>query len=217
MRSGGETIDILPQDIVFFFGKETYRNPVPHGSYSAMNIMFEMRGGDLPCRSDGPGLCFPWLTRTRNRRLEAAFEEIVLAAADPAPRMRRRASHLLAAFLIELSGLRLEDEPVRRISRVLEDINRDPAKQRTEAHCAAELGISQSTFKRLFMKECGMTLKEYLLRRKVADASAMIAAAPGKPFRSIALSLGFYDEFHFSRTFSKVMGLSPKAYRESVE
>ena len=46
-----------------------------------------------------------------------------------------------------------------------------------------------------------------MARWKIANTDA--------PVGEIALECGFYDQSHFTRTFSRAMGLNPLAYRRN--
>ncbi|MEK6796127.1 MAG: AraC family transcriptional regulator [Spirochaetota bacterium] len=212
---GDEIIPVEPGDIVLFAAKNEFDNPLPSAPYEAVRITFAALHADGTSLSSN-GLILNWHTRSKNVRLASYFEEIMLGADAAADSARRRLSHLLAVLLIDLSREYTSPERHSRIASLRESIDRDPGEPRTESSCAEEANISVSTFKRLFLRECGMSLKEYQLRRRISNASAMIASSPKKTFHEIALSLGFYDEFHFSRMFKKITGMQPKTYRNTV-
>jgi AraC-like DNA-binding protein len=48
------------------------------------------------------------------------------------------------------------------------------------------------------------------------EARMFLENYPTMTLEMIAESLGFYDAFHFSRTFKKLYGVSPSSYRGSV-
>lgn len=215
VRWGEDIIPVLPGDIVLFGARNVFENPLPTAPYEAVRITFAAVHADGPSPLSN-GITISWHTRSKNARLASYFEEIVLGADQTGDPARKRLSHLLAVLLIDLSKDHTSPEKHSRIAFLRENIDRDPGTPRTEASCAAEASISVSTFKRLFLREYGMSLKEYQLRRRISNASAMIASSPKKTFREIALSLGFYDEYHFSRMFRKITGMQPKTYRDTV-
>jgi AraC-like DNA-binding protein len=45
------------------------------------------------------------------------------------------------------------------------------------------------------------------------DAACAMLQQPGPTMRDIAASLGFSDEFHFSRRFKQITGMSPREFR----
>ncbi len=77
---------------------------------------------------------------------------------------------------------------------------------------ARELGLSADHLARLFKADTGWTPKEYLQRRRIHQAMALLLD-PRKNLTEIAYDLGYADSAHFSRSFRKVRGQSPSDYR----
>ncbi|MBI4976842.1 MAG: helix-turn-helix transcriptional regulator [Spirochaetes bacterium] len=210
-----EIVTLRQGDIVLFPAHISFDNPLPEAPYEAISITFSAHRGDSTTAAS-KGLTINWHTRSKHARLASYFEEIAFAADSPDIFARMRLPHILAALFIDLAREHAEPDRNSRIAFIRKEIDTDPSQPRTEVSCAEKASMSVSTFKRLFYRECGMSLKEYQLRRRIADASAMIASSPKKTFHDIALSLGFYDEFHFSRMFKKFTGMDPRAYRNTA-
>lgn len=63
-------------------------------------------------------------------------------------------------------------------------------------------------------KEVHITLKQYILEQKISTSKIMIKE--DYSMNDIALSLGFSDASHFSRTFKKITGKTPKQFKNSL-
>lgn len=79
---------------------------------------------------------------------------------------------------------------------------------------AAFFNYSPSHFSMLFQKETGISPINYFIRLKIQKACQQIALTNLK-ISEIALKAGFEDPAYFSRVFTRIMGLSPSAYRKS--
>ncbi|MDD3544257.1 MAG: AraC family transcriptional regulator [Kiritimatiellae bacterium] len=73
-------------------------------------------------------------------------------------------------------------------------------------------GVSQSQFERRFNRIFGTTPYEYLLRVRIAAARALLENSE-RTIADIACETGFYDHSHFTRTFKRIVGISPGRYR----
>lgn len=73
--------------------------------------------------------------------------------------------------------------------------------------------ISKSYLCHIFKKEYDMTVMEYLKRVRIRHACEMLATSD-KTFTLIATKLGFADISHFTKNFKKIMGCTPREYRD---
>jgi AraC-like DNA-binding protein len=78
---------------------------------------------------------------------------------------------------------------------------------------AAELNLGYSHFRQIFKHQTGTSPKQYHLAARIERASDLMVNTD-KSLKEIAALLGFYSEFHFSNQFRRIVGLSPKAWRE---
>lgn len=75
-------------------------------------------------------------------------------------------------------------------------------------------GMNPKYFCRAFAKMTGRTPIEYLNYFRVEQAGEQLALTD-EPVTEIALNCGFNDMSYFSRTFSRLKGMPPSAYRKS--
>jgi AraC-like DNA-binding protein len=73
-------------------------------------------------------------------------------------------------------------------------------------------GMSARSVQRLFASYVGVSPKAVLARYRLQDAAAAIDAGQVDDLASLASSLGWFDQAHFSRDFRAVVGMPPSAY-----
>src|SRR3954452_21548264 len=74
--------------------------------------------------------------------------------------------------------------------------------------------MSEAHFIRTFKDTFGETPHRYLQRRRLERAMALLRETQ-QPVTEICLDVGFTSLGSFSRTFTRVVGMSPTAYREA--
>lgn len=79
------------------------------------------------------------------------------------------------------------------------------------AYCAAELHLSPNYFGTLVKRETGKNARDYIMGKLLKEAKSRILARE-KNINEIAYELGFRYPQHFSRSFKKIVGESPKKY-----
>lgn len=78
-------------------------------------------------------------------------------------------------------------------------------------------GLNYSYFSCVFKQVMGCNATEFINRLKI-DRAKMLLSEGNLKVKEIAHTVGFEDEFYFSRVFKKVEGISPTRYcREHVE
>ncbi|MEK6794348.1 MAG: AraC family transcriptional regulator [Spirochaetota bacterium] len=102
----------------------------------------------------------------------------------------------------------------KRIVSVLSAVERHIGKDSAAIIRAAaeDASIRREYLSTLFHRVTGTALTDYIMRRKIMKSRAMILA--GERVTDTALSLGFYDTPHFTRTFKTMTGLSPRDYQK---
>jgi AraC-like DNA-binding protein len=84
------------------------------------------------------------------------------------------------------------------------------------AQIAAASGVSLPRLNRIFRERLGATPAQYLITRRLERASTLLRDT-NLPVGQIALQTGFAHQEHFSRTFSRQIGLSPRAFRRRYQ
>jgi AraC-like DNA-binding protein len=142
---------------------------------------------------------------------EAGSDRLVVYSKVPVKDRRGRIIGV-AGIHREIEGLRAAPRTWGRLSRAVQIIHQRYAEPLSTRELAAVAGLSRSQFDRHFGRLFGSAPREYLLRVRVNAAARLLAASDDKT-TSIALATGFYDHSHFSRTFHRIMGVSPQVYR----
>jgi AraC family transcriptional regulator len=77
---------------------------------------------------------------------------------------------------------------------------------------AAEVGVHRVHLSRTFARFFGCTVSEYIRRRRVQQACALLLHTPCTG-SAIAAAVGFADESHMGRAFKEIVGRSPRQVR----
>lgn len=102
---------------------------------------------------------------------------------------------------------------VSAISNVVEHIENNIGESLQLDYLASLVGLSDFHFNRLFKTAAGITLKQYILGRKLTKALEQLKSTK-KSILEIALESGFEYPEVFSRAFKRQFGISPAYYRE---
>ena len=100
----------------------------------------------------------------------------------------------------------------RRVADALKRIERDFESTLSLSDLAAEAGLSEFHFLRVFRALVGMTPHQFLLRTRLHHAAARLRKTDDS-ISAIAFDCGFGDLSTFNHRFRRVMGASPSAWR----
>jgi AraC family transcriptional regulator, arabinose operon regulatory protein len=99
------------------------------------------------------------------------------------------------------------------LSRTVTWLRNNISHSMTLEQMAQHAGLSVSHFSQLFRQQVGYAPMEYFINLKVQHACHLLDTTP-LPIKAVSYAVGYEDPYYFSRLFRKVMGVSPKAYRE---
>ena len=102
-----------------------------------------------------------------------------------------------------------------KINKILDYINQYLIEGITLEKLEKELNLSRYYICHVFKDKTGFTVIEYMLNRKIAEAKRLLLNT-NRTITEIAHYLSFCDAPYFSRTFKKIVGLSPQSYRASA-
>jgi AraC-like DNA-binding protein len=172
---------------------------------------------------DGP-LSHPGLQRSGRPEQAPVVQKLLdamatdLAAGSPAGSLV--GDCLVAALCASLfTSTRRTDKAGGLVSaarrRVLERIEQDLDRPLTLADLAVEAGLGVRQFCRAFRATTGASPHQYVLERRIERAQKLIAS--GGMLAEVALQCGFADQSQLTRSFSRRVGLTPAAYRRTLE
>jgi AraC-like DNA-binding protein len=103
-----------------------------------------------------------------------------------------------------------ETAPAAWLDRAMDQLVETP--KIAPAAVARSLGLSYETFRKEFVRRTGQAPGQFRLHRLI-NQSRILIAERGLNNKQLAETLGFYDEFHFSRRFRQVTGQSTREFR----
>ena len=129
-------------------------------------------------------------------------------ASDPA----NEANHAqaIAAYQDTLAELLPVDEEGLRINRLVEMVETNPAMMRVD-QLAAAAGLEPRALQRLTKNRLGLSPKWLIQRRRLHDAVAQIKTG-SVSLADLAYALGYADQAHFTRDFTRATGATPGQY-----
>src|SRR6202521_1222546 len=102
-----------------------------------------------------------------------------------------------------------------RLRRVKELVHAKMEDDLSLDEMAQSVGLSTAHFARMFRKSTGETPHQFVLRRRLERAKAMLRA-PGARVLDVAIACGFKTQQHFAQVFRDAWGVSPTKYREDL-
>ena len=122
-------------------------------------------------------------------------------------------SHAIAAHIVGQSSSARPVEVMRglsrrQFSRVVDYIQARLETKLSLAELATVVGLSASHFNALFKNSAGVTIHQFIMRRRV-DCALLLLSRSGARLTDVAEQAGFADQSHMSRCVRRMTGLTP--------
>lgn len=146
------------------------------------------------------------------------FEETYRATRVLAPEQYESTVQLLAIFASQLSACAnqlvlhrdaRESPTISRARRLIDHGFRNDLSLRAVAR---QVNLSPSYFSEQFKKGTGLNFVDYVARVRVGEARTLLQN-PQYRVSEVAFEVGFHSLSQFNRSFHRIAGMSPRAYR----
>lgn len=145
---------------------------------------------------------------------EAIFSQLTLTATLAGMvQASARLGHFLLTLLPAASPLTPHSPAAGSITQSIQFMREHLAGSFTVPELAAQAGLSASHYGALFREQVGRPPIVFFNFLKVQHACQQLTESCLR-IKEIAHQLGFGDVYYFSRVFTKVMGLSPRQFRQ---
>ncbi len=208
----GEESYTIKKDNLLILGAQMLHfgiSPCASGT-KTMYFHVEHKDGDIINQSDNYNALDSLIDVSVNYNIKKIFQQIVNAKLSGADQKANLLFDLLIFELTQLDGIVYKEHLGEKIKNL---IHQSPEKFWGNNELAQELGVSVKTAENKFKSLFGVTIHQYILHYKVEQAISYFKNFPEMQMKEIAYNLGFYDEYHFSKQFKKITGLSPSEYK----
>ena len=155
--------------------------------------------------------------------LSALLRQVALEAGEGRPGSDLIVRRLSDVFFVQVLRAWLEAQPAGgggwfaaasdpQIGAALRAIHNNPGRRWSVASLAREAAVSRSLFAARFGRLCGEPPMQYVARWRVLLGVQALRDGPGT-VAAVAQGVGYASVAAFSRAFTRMMGMSPTAYR----
>lgn len=147
-----------------------------------------------------------------NKNIKKLFSNVVNSKLSGE---QRKANLYFELLLLELQNRQTYSADSSVAEKIKNIIHQNPESFFTNRELAERVNVSVKTAENKFKTEFGTTIHQYILKFKADEAVSFLFNFPQMSIKEIACNLGFYDEYHFSKSFKKIIGVSPTKYKQS--
>jgi AraC-like DNA-binding protein/quercetin dioxygenase-like cupin family protein len=108
-----------------------------------------------------------------------------------------------------------KNRDLERLRPLFTFIDQHYAEPLSVEHAASLICMSKSHFMRFFKQVTGQSFVSHLNRFRVAKAQSLLTSAD-KSIAEISQEVGFYDQSYFGMVFHKLVGVTPREFKQQV-
>jgi AraC-like DNA-binding protein len=213
---GGRSRAVGPGDFFYTRPRTEHRSAVPtDGDYLLQYIAFlELDAEeDAQLASDLEQRFGEGTPRRLGDRHHAFFAQLTRLCETGDPYQRRAAAFKLVGVLYDLmAGTPAVHHSHPAVVRALELMRSRVGEAYNLDALVAQLGVEKSYFIRLFKKTVGVPPMKYAANLKMSAAADLLRSTDAS-VATVAMQVGFDDEYHFAKRFKQWSGIAPGAYR----
>jgi AraC-like DNA-binding protein len=152
-----------------------------------------------------------------NPKIKKYFSEITSAFWRKGDYKERQLSALVDLLLLELLFFTesIQSQSSGLAEQAIAIVTAAPHIHYTSKEVADMLYVSTKTLDKSMLHKTGLTFHSYQKESKLEMAASLLITDPDLQLREIANTLGFYDEFHLSKSFKQKYHIAPREYRNS--
>lgn len=117
----------------------------------------------------------------------------------------------LVTQMIDEDSCQLDDKP-NLLSQIKQYIDIHYSENLTLEELSETFFISPTHLSHIFSRKYGYSLKQYIMRRRIGEAQNLLMYTQTR-ITDIAICLGFGDQSHFNKIFTKYTGITPTEFR----
>lgn len=124
-------------------------------------------------------------------------------------------SSYISRIIAEFFNIKVDNsDRLNLMEEILSYIDEHFKEELSVKTLAKKASLSEFYFSRLFKKETGYTIHEYIIKTRITNAKQMLQLT-SLSLKEIAYSCGFTSESSFSTSFKKNTGVTPGAFRST--
>jgi AraC-like DNA-binding protein len=231
---GGSSIELMPGDLIIMNGTSEH-GPVMDEQYTYIRstVMFDESSiGPLMLLPGSIDVIKPFQLSAHyhwrlNEELKAEVEHIFTKIGrydQPkdllAYNRLRAAFHELLLFIYERfqetadSSKAIPGQKEKTVQNVIAYIEQHYMDDLTLDELVGQMHVSRFYLMKLFKQLTGSTLFDYINERRIKQAKVLFFLDPSHTVTYVCFQTGFKHLSHFSRTFKRIVGLTPENYRK---
>ncbi|MFD1630807.1 helix-turn-helix domain-containing protein [Pseudopedobacter beijingensis] len=123
---------------------------------------------------------------------------------------------LITSSLLHLKNDTWKYETIdHRVFSAMRTIEKNFKLKITNEELAEKASMAVNSFSRLFKISTGISVQQYVIKVKIENACSIMHHTD-KTIDEIAFECGFFDRHHFSKTFKKIMNITPVYYKKRL-